>query len=102
MPGGNAIVIANVRMDGAWLAGTGMAAKKAYTARAFDTAASGLLENTLPGGELAGLNFGGGRRISAAPSRPYRRRHWRERLRGQRGRDHRPEPASKPGTNPSG
>ncbi len=73
--GGNAV--AHVRMDGAWLAGADMAAKKAYTARAFDTATSGLLENTRHGGELAGLNFSGDRRVSVAPGGIPLRRHGR-------------------------
>jgi uncharacterized protein GlcG (DUF336 family) len=73
--GGNPV--ANVRMDGAWLAGADMAAKKAYTSRAFDTATSNLLENTRPGGELAGLNFSGDRRIAVAPGGVPLRRHGR-------------------------
>ncbi len=70
--GGNPIV--NVRMDGAWLAGAELALNKAYTARVFDIATSGLLEFTRPGGELAGVNLGNDKRIAiAAGGVPLRR-----------------------------
>ncbi len=56
-------VMAQVRMDGAWLSGIDAAACKAYTARAFDAATRDMMTHARMGGELSGIDRGADRRI---------------------------------------
>jgi uncharacterized protein GlcG (DUF336 family) len=59
-------VMAQIRMDGAWLAGVEAAACKAYTARAFDAATRDMIEHVRTGGVLAGIHRGADKRIMIA------------------------------------
>jgi len=69
-------VTAQVRMDGAWLAGIDAAVSKAYTARSFDSATSDLTAFTRSG-EFGDLNQGFGRRMLLAAGGVLLRRNGR-------------------------
>jgi len=52
--GGN--LVANVRMDGAWVGSIDISQKKAYTSRAFDIATKDLAEHCQSGGQFFGIH----------------------------------------------
>ncbi|HXT85375.1 MAG TPA: heme-binding protein [Verrucomicrobiae bacterium] len=52
--GGN--LIAQVRMDGAWIGSIDISIKKAYTARAFNIATKDLAKDCQPGGQFYGIH----------------------------------------------
>lgn len=52
--GGN--LVAHVRMDGAWIGSVDIAIKKAWTARAFDTATRDLAQNSQSGQQFFGIH----------------------------------------------
>ena len=52
--GGN--LVANVRMDGAWIGSIDISIKKAYTSRAFDLATKDLAEQSQSGGQFFGIH----------------------------------------------
>ena len=59
--GGN--LIANVRMDGAWLGSIDISIKKAYTSRAFDISTKDLAEHSQSGGQFFGIHASNDGRI---------------------------------------
>ena len=52
--GGN--LVAHARMDGAWIGSIDIAVKKAWTARAFDTATGDLAAHAQSGGQFFGIH----------------------------------------------
>ena len=52
--GGN--IVAHARMDEAWIGSIDIAAKKAYTSRAFDIATKELAKHAQSGGEFFGIH----------------------------------------------
>lgn len=52
--GGN--LVARARMDGAWIGSIDIAVKKAWTARAFDTATGDLAAHSQSGGQFFGIH----------------------------------------------
>ena len=59
--GGN--LVAQVRMDGAWLGSVDIAIKKAYTSRAFDITTKDLAEHSQSGGQFFGIHASNNGRI---------------------------------------
>ncbi|ARV57275.1 cobalamin adenosyltransferase [Nostocales cyanobacterium HT-58-2] len=59
--GGN--LVAQVRMDGAWIGGIDISINKAYTARAFDIATKDLASNCQSGGQFFGIHTSNDGRI---------------------------------------
>lgn len=57
------VLVAHVRMDGAWIGSVDIAIGKAFTARAFDIATEDLAENAQPGEQFYGINASNSGRI---------------------------------------